>query len=201
MKIIILILCLFLFVQCTTSQLKPQAATDVGVWQGKVLITNKKIDSHKWASLTWVSDSAQEKMRIDIHAIMNIPLATFVKGSDGAHLWIFQENKHYYSKDSQKLFKYLTKISLNPDIFYSLLGRPAAPNSRRRCKDSTEIYKCYSKRERARMTVDYSDKNKRIITFERGSRALRLRLSRTKVQVDNVSFKPLSLSQFKTIKI
>lgn len=202
MKKIIYTFCLLIFVQCTTAPERAGHVTDVGIWQGKVLIQNKKTNNKKWANVTWASDSTQQKMRIDVYAaLMDIPIATFIKAGDEAHLWLFTERKYYFSKDGEKLFKFLTKMTLNPNVFYSLLGSPQPPSDDWKCKDGEGVFQCLSQENKTKLLVEYKDNDRRVIKVVKALKALRLRLVRSKVEVSEKHFKLLSTSHYKTYKI
>lgn len=193
--------CFLALANCSTSTKSSGPQTDLGIWQGKALILNKTVNNKKWANVTWASDSINNRMRIDVYALMDMPLATYIQVDGEAHLWMFTEKKYFVSKNPQKLFKYLTKLSLNPNIFYSFLGRPAAPNTEWNCEKDNVKMMCKSQAAKTNIKVDFSDTNERIIKISRAGKSLRLRLSRAKVQTQDRDFELLSTSQFKTIKI
>lgn len=201
MRIIVLCLLAALLSQCTSTPKSSGPHSDVGVWLGKVQMVNRTTNNKKWANVTWVSDSSSNRMRVDVSAILDVPIATFLMDGDKTHLWLFTEQKYFHSDDPAKLFRYLTKFSLDPKIFYSLLGTPRPPSSQWSCKDKEDSYHCQYPAEKTRFSVNYEDVDKRIIKVLKGSKALQLRLSRSKVQVDEAQFKPLSTSHFKTQKI
>ncbi len=202
MKIFYSLLLLFFVASCTTGKKDFKGpATDVGIWQGKVLMTNKTTDFKKWAYVTWASDSPNNRMRVNVSAVFDQPVATFLKKQESNDLWLFLEGKHFQSDDGRKLFEFLTKLSLDPKIFYSLLGTPRSPGTEWQCNKKEQVMSCISKAYKTRFSVEYEDRNKRLIEIDRGSKALQIRLTRSKVQVEDKLFTPLRSSQFKTIKI
>ena len=201
MKTILLIFAILLLSNCSTTPDSVGKHTDVGIWQGKVQMTNKKTNHKKWANVIWASDSNNQRMRIDVQAVFDMPVATFIKDGADNHLWLFTENKYFYSEDGEKLFKHLTKLSIDPSIFYSLLGHPQPPSEQWKCNDKAEVFQCVSQESKTRFSVKHQKKDHRIIKMFKGSKALRIRLFRSKVQVSSKLFKPLSTSHFKTIKI
>ena len=164
-------------------------------------MVNGKSNFKKWVYVVWASNSADNQMKIDVRAMMDIPVATYLQNENGAHLWLYQEKKHYYSQQPRKLFSRLTKVSLDPKIFYSLLGVPRSPGRDWACKQNSEEFKCYSNALSTGLTVGKERKDYRSILIEKDLRTLRIKLSRSKVGVDGVRFEPLDSSQFKTIKI
>lgn len=189
-------------IQCTTTPKSKEPLTDVGLWIGKVQMTNKTTNNRKWANVVWASNSVDDEMRIDVTAaIVDIPLATFIKNGEGFHLWLFTEKQYFTSEDGKKLFSHLTKLSVHPSIFYSMLGQPKAPGKQWKCKVGSDRMECISKVNKTQLFVNGSNQNKREIKLNRGSKALRLRLSRAKVQVKKKMFQSLPTSQFKTIKL
>lgn len=187
--------------QCTMTPKSTLPATDVGLWTGKVQMTNKTTNHRKWANVAWASNSVDDQMRIDISAIFDVPVATYIKNEEGAHLWLFSEKKYYFSQDSQKLFQHLTKLSVNPKIFYTMLGHPEKLGAPWHCKLGSSSMECVARSNNTQLFVDHEVRDERVINIEKGSKALRIRLSRSKVQPNSQVFKTLSTSQFKTIKI
>ncbi len=201
MKNILVGVTLLVLVACSSKPLTTGKHTDIGMWTGKVQMTNKTTNHKKWANVVWASDSESDRMRIDVSAIMDVPIATFIKNGEGSHLWLFTEKKYFHSQDGEKLFKHLTKLSVDPRIFYSMLGQPRPPGSQWSCKDKSDVYQCSSSQEKTRFMVKHEEPDERIIKIEKGLEALQIRLSRSKVQVKEQLFKALSTSQFKTIQI
>ncbi len=202
MKSIAKLFLLFLLVQCTSNQKSgPGSLTDVGVWQGKVLMVNNVTKFKKWAYVIWASDSENNRMRVNVNAVFDQPVATFLKNKSTNDLWLFLEGKHFESNDGKKLFEYLTKLSLDPKIFYSLLGEPQSPGTEWQCVREKQEMSCRSETYKTQFRVDYGEVNSRTIVIEKDSNTLQLKLSRSKVQVKDSLFKPVSSSQFKTIKI
>ncbi|MEM7647004.1 MAG: hypothetical protein AAF203_08850 [Pseudomonadota bacterium] len=199
-KILGLLLCLFI-AQCTTKPKTTLVGDDRGIWQGKVLMTNLKTKNKKWANVVWASDSSQDRMRVDVSAIFNVPVATFLKDGDQAHLWLFTEKKYYVSDSAERLFQQLTKLDVDPAIFFSLLGTPQPPSTEWQCKDKSDVFGCVWKQKKVVLTVDHGDLDKRTIKVRRTGQSLRLRLSRAKVEVPDRLFTPLKTSQFKTIQL
>ena len=119
-----LILCSFLFIQCTSTPKKAGRVTDIGVWQGKLFFSNKKTKEKKWTYITWASDSSRKRFRVDLYTIFYIPLATFVKQDQKNHLWIFDGKKYYFSDNGSKIFEYLIRVPLNPNVSFKLLSFP-----------------------------------------------------------------------------
>lgn len=201
MKKLIISLSFLFLTDCVTNPQRAGRTTDIGVWQGKVLLANTKTNHKKWANVTWASQSDKQRMRIDVYAVMDIPVATFIKIGEESHLWLFTEKKYFFSSNGEKLFKHLTKMTLNPDVFYSLLGTPVPPSDDWQCKDQERVFKCHNQAEKMDLIVQHHDQDKRVINAHRGSKALRVRLLRSKVQVHDEHFKLLSTSHYKTIKI
>ena len=186
---------------CSTTPHKTGDFTDLGVWTGKVQMTNKQTNHRKWANVTWASDSEQNRMRVDISAILDVPIASFLKNPDGYHLWLYTEKTYYHSMDGEKLFKHLTKLSVDPNIFYAMLGVPKSPGQEWKCDSKSQVMKCSSGQKQTRFSVQHDDPDRRIIKVEKDRKALRVRLSRTKVQLKDDMFKKLSTSQFKTYQL
>lgn len=186
---------------CTTTKKQSKVHTDVGLWVGKVQMTNKTTGQKKWANVNWASDSSQSRLRVDVSAILDVPVATFLVNSEGAHLWLHMEKKYFHSMESRKLFKHLTKLSIDPKIFYSMLGQPEAPNENWACSTEPALLKCASQKNQTQYSVAFSETDRRLINIDRGSKSLRLRLSRSKVQLEDRFFQALSKSQYKTIEI
>lgn len=201
MRIFYLFILIFLLSNCTSTPDSRGPYSDVGVWEGKVLMTSLQSKQKKWAYLTWVSDSRKDRMRVNVSAVMNYPVATFLKNDDGHQLWIFPEKKHFTSDDGGKLFFHLTKLSMDPRIFYSLLGRPKSPGKQWQCIYGEEKMSCQSESLQTRFEVNFEDADERKIKVVRDGKLLQINLSRTKVQVEERFFKALSSSQFKTIEI
>lgn len=201
MRKISFLLILILSVRCTTSHKMTQRHHDKGVWEGTVLVLNNKTKHKKWVSVNWVSDSDNQRMRIDVYAMLDIPVATYIKTGHEAHLWLFTERKYYHSIDDVKLFKQLTKMSVDPNLFFAFLGSPKPPSPQWQCKDEEGVMGCVSAAEKAALTVDYREPNERVIQVKRRLKTLKLKLSRSKVQVDESLFKVLSTSQFEIIEI
>ena len=175
--------------------------TDIGVWQGKALMINKQTKHKKWANLTWISDSRVQKMKINVYAVLDIPVASYLSSEENTDLWLFTEDKHYQSTDGAKLFKYLTKIEIDPKVFFSLLGRPEAPGGSWSCTDVDRLLRCQSKSLKIKLSVNYGDKDQRNIEIYRQDQLLRLKLTRSKVEVKARHFKSISTPHYRTIKI
>lgn len=175
--------------------------TDTGVWQGKLQLTNEATKDKKWANVTWASDSENDRMRIDVSAIMDVPIATFIKSQEGAHLWMFTQDKYFSSADGEKMIKQLTQLSFDPDGFFKLLGSLEPLGGEWNCADSSTTYRCASKRDKTVITVESDKSDQRIITIKNDLKALRLRLNKAKGEVLESHFKLLPTSQFKTIRI
>ena len=201
MKNLVLISFSFLLIQCVSKKPSEQAYTDIGLWVGKVQMTNQTTKQRKWVNVTWASDSSAEKMRIDVTAILDIPVATYIKNTEGFHLWVFTERKYYFSQDGKSLFKFLTKLSVDPNIFYSMLGQPKHPGVGWQCDKSEKAELSCKSEDSTQFIVKYSEANKRMIHINKGAKALRIRLSRSKVQLQDKLFNTLSTSQFKTFKL
>ena len=165
MRLFILVPLLLLLSNCSTTPDSTGPHTDVGVWEGKVLMTNLKTKHKKWANLTWVSDSSNDRMRVNVSAVMNLPVATFLKSDGENQLWLFTENRHFTSGSGEKLFKYLTKLSLDPIIFYSMLGRPRSPGEEWKCEESDGQFKCNSVSLKTRFSVAHDTRDERKILF------------------------------------
>ena len=186
---------------CTTLTKGTGEKTDVGVWEGKVQMQNSKSSNRKWAYVTWVSDSPQQRMRIDIRAILDVPVATYMQKSQGAQLWLFTENKYFHSEDAKTLFSYFVKIQIEPKLFFSFLGNPKSLGESWSCENKESIYTCFSPKHKTNVTIDHKDVDKRVIDIEKDGKSLRMRLFRSKVQVEDQQFRPFSTPQFDTIKI
>ncbi len=201
MKALFFTLVFLLLVQCSSKKKSSEPFSDVGLWAGKVLMTNKTTNHKKWVNVTWASDSENDRMRIDITAILDVPVATYIKNNKGYHLWLFTDRKYFFSQDGEKLFQHLTKLSLDPSIFYSLLGEPQPPSSEWACKNKDSILSCSSAVNKTRFLVKHEEADERTIRIEKGVKALKIKLSKSKVQLQDELFKSLSTSQFKTVKI
>jgi hypothetical protein len=201
MKNLIRVTIFLLLAACSTNQMSSKESSDIGLWQGKVQMVDETTHNKKWANVNWASNSSIDKMRVDVYALMDIPVATFIKIGAESHLWLFTEKKYYYSDNGEKLFSFLTKINMNPDVFYSLLGKPRAPNSQWKCSRLNEQFKCQSKIDQINLLVDDSDNDQRVIRIHKEGKSLNFRLNRSKVEIQDENFKLLSTSQFKTIKI
>ncbi len=200
-KLVPLLIIAWLVSSCSTAPKSPGQHTDTGIWAGKVQMTNQQTSHRKWANVTWASDSDQDRMRVDVSAILDVPIATFIKNEEGSHLWLFTEKKYFFSKDGEKLFQFLTKLSVNPNIFYKLLGVPESPGTEWNCESQPQLFKCFSRARQTQFSVVHADPNQRVIQVEKGPKTLRVRLSRSKVQLQDRLFKKLSTSQFKTFRI
>lgn len=185
---------------CTTTPKSKGPVTDVGLWQGKVLMTSATTKRNKWASVVWASDSINDRMKINVSAVFDYPVATFLKKGDRHDLWLFTEKTHFISNDGKRLFYNLVKISLDPKIFYSLLGQPQSPGPGWQCQLKEDLYSCVSIQLKTKFTVDVTDSDRRVIKILKGGNILQLSLSRSKVQVNDSNFKGLNTSQFKTVK-
>jgi hypothetical protein len=200
-----LCLCLLFLVNCATTDRRARRdLSDTGVWTGKVMTTNPKTKMSQWANVSWTSDSDRQRMRVDVFAIMDIPIATFLKDGDEHHLWLFMEKKYYRSNDGRKLFYHLTKLPVEPAVFFELLGamrinQTLGPSWH--CGEKKGLHHCESKQLATQLSVDNHQADERIIKINKGANALRLRLSRAKVQFEDKVFRPLNTSQFKTITI
>ena len=201
MRTIILVILAILLSQCSTMDKSKGPVTDVGVWQGKILIKNTKTKKNKWASLIWASDSKNDRMKVNVSAIMDYPVAAFLRKDDQNDLWLFTENKHYRSVSGERLFQSLLKVSIDPKIFYSLLGNPQSPGNEWNCKKDSDTFNCHSVKLKTKFSVDISSSNRRVIKINKGQKALQISLSRSKVQVTEKHFSGLNSSQFKTIEI
>lgn len=200
MKILILVISALLITSCSTTPQQEGPHTDIGVWEGRAQVTDK-FGKKNWVNVTWASDSHNNRMRISLSAIMDYPVAMFLKSNQQHDLWLFDKRRHIQSESGVKLFKLLTKLSLDPEIFFSFLGKPQAPGIEWSCSESGQEFKCHSAQLKTTLTVDHSQRDKRIIRVENAGKKAQLRLSRSKVQVSDRNFKPLKLSHFKTIKI
>lgn len=191
----------FFLAQCASLPSTMHRSTDRGLWNGKVLMLKEQSRDRKWANVTWISEAEKQRMRIDVYAFMDIPLATFLKAEGLYHLWIFTEKKYYKSSDGQKLFAHLTRMDINPDLFFSLLGRGDLPASSWDCEVHGSINVCHSKVKKMKMDVNLSSTDERQISLQTGEREFRLRLNRSKVELKEEFFQPLSSSHFKTIQL
>ena len=82
-----------------------------------------------------------------------------------------------------------------------MLGRPRSPGEEWKCEESDGQFKCNSVSLKTRFSVAHDTRDERKIKVIRGGKALQIRLSRSKVEVEDRHFKPLSTSQFKTTEI
>ena len=202
MKIIISVLCFLVLVSCASVPQKAGKFTDVGVWQGRAFFLNTKKKSKRWASVVWASDSSVDQLRIDVYTIFDIPLATFIKLEEKTHLWIFDEKKYYFSKNGKKLFDHLTKIPLDPNVFFKLLGDPQKLNARWQCQQKKDVSECLSREDETRFLIQYESHDQRTIQVKKGPKTLRLELHRAKVQVSDDDFKlPQGLQQYEKIHL
>ncbi len=188
-------------VSCVTGPQKMQKSSDVGVWSGKVLMLKKESKDKKWANVTWASDSVKDRMRVDVYAFMDIPIATFLKVDGHFHLWLFLDKTYYHSDQGEKLFSRLTKINVHPDLFYQILSDGFLPKDQWSCQIKTDSNLCLSKDEKLKVDINLPDVDERQMTIKNISGEMRLRLSRSKVEMNDDYFKPMSSSHFKTIQI
>ncbi|MCJ8275473.1 MAG: hypothetical protein HRT44_01020 [Bdellovibrionales bacterium] len=200
-KLIPLIVSLLMLTNCATQQVGSGEKTDVGIWQGKVMMTNKNNKNRKWAYVTWVSDSPNQRMRIDVRAILDTPVATYIRDESGAHLWLYLDGKYFFSKDAEKLFSQLVKFSFDPDNFFSFLGNPKKLGEPWSCTNKDDLYTCLSPKQKTNVSINHSENDKRVIKVEKGAKGLRVRLSRAKVQVGPQLFRKPSTTHFETIEI
>lgn len=200
-KILLSISCFILLLGCSTTPVGSGKETDVGVWQGKVQMLSKESKNRKWAYVTWISDSPNQRMRIDVRAVLDIPIATYIRKEDGAHLWLFTEGKYFHSKDATQLFSTLVKFNFDPDHFFNFLGNPQKLGKSWECENKLSLYTCLSPSREAQVTINHENVDKRVINLNKGSKGLRIRLSRSKVRVTAQQFKKLSTSQFDIIEI
>jgi len=178
--------------------------SDIGVWQGKVMSVNPSTHYRQVANVSWVSDSSRKRMRVDVYALFDIPIATFLKDGDSHHLWLFMEKKHYQSQDGRKLFQHLTKLPIDPNVFFELLGPMRVVESLGpswSCRQEKGEHQCESGEQSTWLSVHNQQADERKIKIVRGEKTLQIRVSRSKVGFDQGVFKPLSTSQFKTIRI
>ena len=196
----ILIVGLF-FVGCVTTPKGTGIKTDTGVWQGKAQMINLKTNRKKWVYVTWASDSSHDRMRVDVRALMDVPIATFIKRNSDNQLWLHTEGKHYQSDDGQELFSKLVRFPLNPDQFFGFLGKPGELGGDWTCNDNKQQYDCYSPTHKVHLTIDHEEADRRKIALKKDSKALKIRLIRAKVQVEDRLFDPLPTSQYKTFKL
>lgn len=200
LKVILPIFVLILS-SCSTLTQGTGKKTDVGIWEGKVQMLNNKDSNRKWAYVTWVSDSPQQRMRIDIRAILDVPIASYIQTKQGAKLWLFTESKYFHSEDAKALFSYLVKIQLDPELFFSFLGNPKSLGEDWSCENKDGVYTCFSPKHKTNVSVDHNELDKRIINLDKDGKSLRMRLFRSKVEVEDQQFRPFSTPQFDTIKI
>lgn len=200
-QFIFLVSFFFLLVGCQTGP-GVGKTTDVGVWDGKVLMTSgKNSNNGKWAYVTWASDSTEDRMRVDVRAILDIPIATFLLSKDQAHLWLYRENKYYTSNNPKRLFSKLVKFELDPTIFFSFLSHPKRIGSEWQCRKDSKKMLCVHSSEPLKVSLNFDGPNQREIRVKKPGKAFRLRLIRSKVEVHNKMFFPLKSSQFESIKI
>ena len=190
-----------LFIGCQTTSKTGGKHSDRGIWSGKVQMINKTTNHKKWANVTWASDSSKDLMRVNVSAVFDVPIATYLKNKEGAHLWLFNERHYYQSNDAQKLFLHLTKLSVDPNIFYNLLGPVEKPGKGWSCKRSSVAMDCYSSSKKVGLLAHFKSSDERVIRITKGEKALVLKLFRSKVEVSETVFSPLSTSQFKTIQL
>jgi hypothetical protein len=177
---------------------------DTGLWEGRVMAINPKSKNRQWANVSWMSDSGSQSMRVDVFGIMDVPVATFLKVGDENHLWLFLESKHYYSQDGRKLFQQLTRLPIDPVVFFELLGPMRvqdAVGGDWTCFRQDGQHQCQSKSLRTRLQVENRELDQRKIQIVQGQASLQVRLVRSKVEVNPKAFLPLNLSQFKTIRL
>ncbi len=207
-KLVLLLLSLILpllLANCATDRGRARTdLSDIGVWQGKVMSINPSTNYRQVANVSWVSDSSRQRMRVDVYALFDIPIATFLKDGDSHHLWLFTEKKHYMSQDGRKLFQHLTKLPVDPKVFFQLLGpmqvaQVLGPSWR--CTQNGGRHQCESTQQSTRLSVENQKIDERKIKIVRGEKTLQIRISRSKVELDQSIFKTLSTSQFKTIRI
>jgi hypothetical protein len=202
MKFLLTLLSLLIFIGCSTTPQSTLPPTDIGVWKGKVQMINTTTNQKKWASLTWASDSDGDRMRVDVSAVFDTPLVTFMKNEEGYHLWQYMDGKYYFSENGAKLFRNFTKLSVDPDLFYDFLGQPRNPGLPWVCEKTDQpVMSCQASTEKVRFVVNHAERDRRQIGIQRGDRAIHIRLNRAKVQVQDRLFKTLSTSHFKTIQI
>jgi hypothetical protein len=188
------------FLGCTTTPGTGQW-TDRGIWTGKVQMTEANTAQRKWVYVNWASDSSQDRMRIDVSAVLDVPIATFLKNAEGAHLWLFTEGHYFFSHDGETLFKHFTKLSFDPRIFYDMLGKPQPPSAEWQCSEGSDVLRCRSVLAKTQFEVRHGDPDRRLIRIEKDGKALRVRLTRSKVQVPRNVFRKLPTSQFQTFRL
>ena len=164
-------------------------------------MTNKTTKAKKWSNLTWISESTKDRMRIDMTGVFDVPIATYIKNKEGTHLWLFRKRQYFFSKDGGKLFRRLAHISMDPQVFYHLLGQPKGLNPHWSCKEQKAVLNCVGKKENLRLSVKFPKGNQRLIAIESKAEALRIRLSRSKLQIQDKIFQPLSTPSFEIIKL
>lgn len=199
------VLCLLGLANCATDRGHARTdLSDIGVWQGKVMSINPSTNYRQVANVSWVSDSSRQRMRVDVYALFDIPIATFLKDGDSHHLWLFTEKKHYMSQDGRKLFQHLTKLPVDPKVFFQLLGpmqvaQVLGPSWS--CVQKEGQHQCESREQSTWLSVENQQVDERKIKIVRGEKTLQIRISRSKVEFDQSVFKTLATSQFKTIRI
>ena len=202
MKLIVSALCFLVLMNCASIPEKAGKFTDVGVWQGRVFFLDTKKKSKRWASIVWASDSSVDQLRIDVYTIFDIPLATFIKLGEKTHLWIFDEKKYYFSEDGKKLFDHLTKMSLDPKVFFKLLGDPKKLNASWQCEQKKDVSQCLYREDGTKFVIQYESHDQRTIEVKKGPKILHLELYRAKVQVNGDDFKlPQGLKQYEKIHL
>ncbi len=188
-------------VSCATTPKSMQKSSDVGIWTGKVLMLANGSKDKKWANVTWASDSTKDRMRVDVVAFMDFPLATFIKSDNHFHLWLFMDKTYYHSNDGEKLFSQLTKMKVHPDLFYQLLSNGFLPKEDWSCREVSDENLCLSKDKKLKIVMGLPEQDERTMTLKNTKSEMRLRLNRSKVEMSDQHFKPLQSSQFKTIQI
>ena len=194
-------LALLFFIQCTTTPKRAGKVTDVGVWQGKVLFSNKKTKKKKWSSITWASDSSQKKIRIDLYTVFYIPIATFIKQGQRNHLWIFNGKKYYSSKKGSDIIEHFTQVSLNPDVFFKLLSQPdlKKPWKCKHKKKKIKKSRCLFKNKNIQLWVEHHDQDQRVIQVEKEFQMIRFNIQREKTQVTEDNFKLLPTDEYEKV--
>ena len=201
-KTISLFFLTLVLIHCTSRPKKAVETTDIGIWQGKLLFSDKKMKKNKWVSLTLASDSSKNRLRVDLYTIFYIPIATFVKQGTENYLWIFDEKKYYFSKNGSKLLKNLIQVPLDPELFFKLLNIPSL-GQRWNCKKirKRETTQCVAKDNRVILSIKHNIPDKRIIKMKKGQKLLKFKLKKEHWQVNDENFKLLSTDRYEKVEI
>lgn len=194
-------LSVLLFAACQTAYKGADDGSDMGVWEGKVRMLDSKKDKKIWGFVTWISESQKSRLRIDVKATLDVPIATFIMQENSAQLWLYQEDKYYTSNDPQKLFAKLTRLQVDPQVFFAILSRHSRLKKPWQCRSQDAAVNCNNQQQKLSLEIQNQDENTRRVTLRNGTKYLNLHLVRSKVEVNDRMFMYRPTSQFERISI